>query len=135
MLNQKNKSMVVFFDGVCNLCQGSVRYLIKHDKKNVLKFASIQGPYAKSFLPTTELESLDSILFYDGENLYKKSCAVLKLSKLLGGWHQLLLLGHLLPLFISNGLYDLVAKNRYKWFGKQNQCMQPSADLKSRFLD
>ena len=127
--------MVVFFDGVCNLCQGSVRYLIKHDKKNLLKFASIQGPYAKSFLPTTELESLDSILFYDGENLYKKSCAVLKLSKLLGGWHQLLLLGHLLPLFISNGLYDLVAKNRYKWFGKQNQCMQPSADLKSRFLD
>ena len=127
--------MVVFFDGVCNLCQGSVRYLIKHDKKNALKFASLQGPYAKSFLPTTELESLDSILFYDGKNLYKKSSAVLKLSKLLGGWHRLLLLGHLLPVFIRNGLYDLVAKNRYQWFVKQNQCMQPSADLKSRFLD
>ena len=135
MLNQKNKSMVVFFDGVCNLCQGSVRHLIKHDKKNALKFASLQGTYAKSFLPTTELESLDSILFYDGENLYKKSSAVLKLSKLLGGWHRLLLLGHLLPVFISNGLYDLVAKNRYQWFGKQNKCMQYSADLKSRFLD
>ena len=135
MLNQKNKSMVVFFDGVCNLCQASVRYLIKHDKKNALKFASLQGPYAKSFLPTTELKSLDSILFYDGKNLYKKSSAVLKLSKLLGGWHRLLLLGHLLPVFIRNGLYDLVAKNRYQWFGKQNQCMQPSADLKSRFLD
>ena len=135
MLNQKNKSMVVFFDGVCNLCQASVRYLIKHDKKNALKFTSLQGPYAKSFLPTTELKSLDSILFYDGKNLYKKSSAVLKLSKLLGGWHRLLLLGHLLPVFIRNGLYDLVAKNRYQWFGKQNQCMQPSADLKSRFLD
>ena len=135
MLNQKNKSMVVFFDGVCNLCQGSVRYLIKHDKKNALKFASLQGSYAKSFLPSTELESLDSILLYDGENLYKKSSAVLKLSKLLGGWHRLLVLGHLLPIFIRNGLYDLVAKNRYQWFGKQNQCMQPSADLKSRFLD
>ena len=135
MWNQKNKSMVVFFDGVCNLCQGSVRYLIKHDKKNALKFASLQGPHAKSFLSTTELESLDSILFYDGKNLYKKSSAVLKLSKLLGGWHRLLLLGHLLPVFIRNGLYDLVAKNRYKWFGRQNQCMQPSADLKSRFLD
>ena len=127
--------MVVFFDGVCNLCQGSVRYLIKHDKKNALKFASLQGSYAKSFLPSTELESLDSILLYDGENLYKKSSAVLKLSKLLGGWHRLLVLGHLLPIFIRNGLYDLVAKNRYQWFGKQNQCMQPSADLKSRFLD
>ena len=127
--------MVVFFDGVCNLCQSSIRYLIKHDKKNALKFASLQGPYAKSFLPTTELESLDSILFYDGENLYKKSSAVLKLSKLLGGWHRLLLLGHLLPVFIRNGLYDLVAKNRYQWFGKQDQCMQPSAELKSRFLN
>ena len=84
MLNQKNKSMVVFFDGVCNLCQGSVRYLIKHDKKNALKFASLQGSYAKSFLPTTELESLDTILFYDGENLFKKSSAILKLSKILG---------------------------------------------------
>ena len=135
MLNQKNKSMVVFFDGVCNLCQGSVRYLIRRDKKNALKFTSLQGPYAKSFLPTTKHESLDSILFYDGENLYKKSSAVLKLSKLLGGWHQLLLLGHLMPVFIRNGLYDLVAKNRYQWFGKQNQCMQPSEDLKSRFLD
>ena len=135
MLNQKNKSMVVFFDGVCNLCQASVRYLIKHDKKNALKFASLQGPYAKSFLPTTELKSLDSILFYDGKNLYKKSSAVLKLSKLLGGWHRLLLLGHLVPVSLRNGLYDLVAKNRYQWFGKQNQCMQPSADLKFRFLD
>ena len=127
--------MVVFFDGVCNLCQGSVRYLIKHDKKNALKFASLQSNYAKSFLPTTELESFDSILFYDGKNLYNTSSAVLKLSKLLGGWHKLLLLGHFLPVFIRNGLYDLVAKNRYQWFGKQNQCMQPSADLKSRFLD
>ncbi|MEC8133412.1 MAG: DCC1-like thiol-disulfide oxidoreductase family protein, partial [Bacteroidota bacterium] len=106
-----------------------------HDKKNALKFASLQSNYAKSFLPTAELESLDSILFYDGKNLYKKSSAVLKLSKILGGWHRLLLLGYLLPEFIRNGLYDLVAKNRYQWFGKQNQCMQPSPDLKSRFLD
>ena len=135
MLDQKNKSMVVFFDGVCNLCQSSVRYLIKHDKKNALKFASLQSNYAKSFLPIAELESLDSILFYDGKNLYKKSSAVLKLSKLLGGWHKLLLLGHFLPVFIRNGLYDLVAKNRYHWIGKQDQCMQFSSNLKSRFLD
>ena len=135
MLIQKNKSMIVFFDGVCNLCQGSVRYLIKHDKKNALKFASLQGAYAKSFLSTNELKSLSSILFYDGENLYKKSSAVLKLSKLLGGWHRLLLVGYLLPKFIRNVFYDFVAKNRYQWFGKQDQCMQVSEDLKSRFLN
>ena len=127
--------MVVFFDGVCNLCQSSVRYLIKHDKKSILKFASIQGAYAKSFLPADELQSMESVLFYDGKKLYKKSMAVLKLLKLLGGWHRLLLLSYLVPAFIRNSLYDVVAKNRYRWFGKQGQCMIDSKSLQDRFLD
>ena len=127
--------MTVFFDGVCNLCQNSVRYLIKHDKKRILKFASFQGAYAKSFLPANELQSMESILFYDGKNLYKKSKAVLKLSKLLGGWHRLLLLGYLIPALIRNCIYDLIARNRYRWFGKLDQCMIPSKSLMERFLD
>ena len=127
--------MVVFFDGICNLCQSSVRYLIKHDKKSILKFASIQGAYAKSFLPADELQSMESVLFYDGKKLYKKSMAVLKLLKLLGGWHRLLLLSYLVPAFIRNSLYDVVAKNRYRWFGKQGQCMIDSKSLQDRFLD
>ena len=127
--------MIVFFDGVCNLCQGSVRYLIKQDKKGVLKFASLQGKYAKDFVDQTEIQSMQSILFFDGKNLYKKSTAVLKLSSLLGGWHQLLLLGYIVPRFLRDGLYNIVANNRYRWFGKKDQCMLPSKGLENRFLD
>jgi len=127
--------MIVFFDGVCNLCQGSVRYLIKHDKKGVLKFASLQGKYAKDFVNETEIQSMQSILFFDGKMLYKKSTAVLKLSRLLGGWHQLLLLGYILPRFFRDWLYNIVAKNRYRWFGKKDQCMLPSKGFEKRFLD
>ena len=127
--------MIVFFDGVCNLCQGSVRYLIKHDKKGVLKFASLQGNYAKDFVNETKIQSMQSILFFDGKMLYKKSTAVLKLSRLLGGWHQLLLLGYILPRFVRDWIYNIVAKNRYRWFGKKNQCMLPSEGFENRFLD
>ena len=127
--------MIVFFDGVCNLCQGSVRYLIKHDKKGVLKFASLQGNYAKDFVNETEIQSMQSIMFFDGKMLYKKSTAVLKLSRLLGGWHQLLLLGYILPRFFRDWLYNIVAKNRYRWFGKKDQCMLPSKGFENRFLD
>lgn len=127
--------MIVFFDGVCNLCQGSVRYLIKHDKKGVLKFASLQGNYAKDFVNETKIQSMQSILFFDGKMLYKKSTAVLKLSRLLGGWHQLLLLGYILPRFVRDWLYNIVAKNRYRWFGKKDQCMLPSKGFENRFLD
>ena len=127
--------MIVFFDGVCNLCQGSVRYLIKHDKKGVLKFASLQGNYGKDFVNETEIQSMQSILFFDGKMLYKKSTAVLKLSRLLGGWYQLLLLGYILPRFFRDWLYNIVAKNRYRWFGKKDQCMLPSKGFENRFLD
>tara|TARA_B100001769_G_scaffold151257_1_gene118583 strand:+ start:437 stop:820 length:384 start_codon:yes stop_codon:yes gene_type:complete len=127
--------MIVFFDGVCNLCQGSVRYLIKHDKKGVLKFASLQGNYAKDFVNETKIQSMQSILFFDGKMLYKKSTAVLKLSRLLGGWHQLLLLGYILPRFFRDWLYNIVAMNRYRWFGKKDQCMLPSKGFENRFLD
>ncbi len=127
--------MIVFFDGVCNLCQSSVSYLIKHDKKGVLKFASLQGNYAKDFVNETEIQSMQSILFFDGKMLYKKSTAVLKLSRLLGGWHQMLLLGYILPRFFRDWLYNIVAKNRYRWFGKKDQCMLPSKGFENRFLD
>ena len=127
--------MIVFFDGVCNLCQGSIRYLIKHDKKGVLKFASLQGNYAKDFVNETKIQSMQSILFFDGKMLYKKSIAVLKLSRLLGGWHQMLLLGYIFPRFFRDWLYNIVAKNRYRWFGKKDQCMLPSKGFENRFLD
>ena len=127
--------MVVFFDGICNLCQYSVRYLIQHDKNKTLKFASLQGKHAKKMIQLNGVNSLESMVFFDGKELYKKSTAILKLSTVLGGWHKLLLVGYILPQFIRDSLYSLVAKNRYRWFGKQDYCRIPTKDLQDRFLD
>ena len=127
--------MVVFFDGICNLCQYSVRYLIQHDKNKTLKFASLQGKHAKKMIQLNGVNSLESMVFFDGKALYKKSTAILKLFTVLGGWHKLLLVGYILPQFIRDSLYSFVAKNRYSWFGKQDYCMIPTIDLKDRFLD
>ena len=127
--------MIVFFDGICNLCHHSVRYLIQHDKNKTLKFASLQGENAKKMLQLNDINSLESMVFFDGKKLYKKSTAILKLSTALGGWHKMLLVGYILPQFIRDSLYSLVAKNRYRWFGKQDYCRIPSKDLQDRFLD
>ncbi|MGB1370247.1 MAG: thiol-disulfide oxidoreductase DCC family protein [Flavobacteriaceae bacterium] len=127
--------MVVFFDGVCNLCQQSVRYLLIHDKKKVLKFASLQGQYAKKTLNAEHLKNLESLLFYNKKTLYKKSDAVLELCKVLGGWHKLFLVGYRLPPFLRNGLYSFIAQNRYRWFGKQDYCMMPTKEIQDRFLE
>jgi len=128
---------IVFFDGVCNLCNRSVDFLIKQDKKGVLKFASLQSDFAKSFLPEDLVNSadLDSIVFSDGKKFYTKSSAVLEICKSLGGGFHFFRIGYLLPPFLRNALYTLIANNRYKWFGKKNQCMIPTADLKERFLN
>ena len=128
---------IVFFDGVCNLCDSSVNFLIKQDKKGVLKFASLQSDFAKSFLPEDLVNSvnLDSMVFSDGKKFYTKSSAVLEICKSLGGGFHFFRIGYLLPPFLRNALYTLIANNRYKWFGKKNQCMIPTADLKERFLN
>ena len=126
--------MIVFFDGICNLCHHSVRYLIQHDKNKTLKFASLQGENAKKMLQLNDINSLESMVFFDGKELYKKSTAILKLSTALGGWHKLLLVGYILPQFIRDSLYSLVAKNRYRWFGKHTQCALPTAEQRERFI-
>ena len=128
---------IVFFDGVCNLCNRSVNFLIRHDKKGILKFASLQSAFAKNTLPKSLLDSeaLDSIVVYTEGKYYKKSSAVLKLCKTLGGFFYVFQLGYLLPPFLRNGVYTLIANNRYRWFGTTAQCSMPKADVKDRFLD
>ena len=128
---------IVFFDGVCNLCNRSVNFLIKHDKKGVLKFASLQSAFAKNTLPKSLLDSeaLDSILFYTDGKYYEKSNAILKLCKTLGGFFYVFQLGYLLPPFLRNGVYTLIANNRYRWFGTTAHCSVPATDLKDRFVD
>ena len=128
---------IIFFDGVCKLCNSSINILIKKDEKKVFKFSSLQSNFTTSFVPKhlLDYDNFDTILVYKAGKFYDRSNAVLQICKTLGGIFNLFLIGYLLPRFIRDAFYRLVANNRYKWFGKKDQCMVPTDDLKDRFLD
>lgn len=133
-MNTKHK--IILFDGVCNLCNGAVTYIIKRDKKNVFKFAALQSEIGAQLLAkfNIDTEKVDSIILIDGEKQYVKSSAALHIAKHLSGAYPLLFGFMVVPRSIRNWVYDYVAKNRYKWFGKKESCMIPTVELKSKFL-
>ena len=126
---------LVFFDGVCNLCNNSVQWVIRHDPDGIFQFAPLQGNTAKSILTDEQLKSVDSIVYFDGTKFYIKSSAALKILGKMKFPYNLSWVFFIVPAFIRNAVYDYVARNRYKWFGKQDSCMMPTPELKRRFLD
>ncbi|HCE54505.1 MAG: thiol-disulfide oxidoreductase [Lutibacter sp. BRH_c52] len=136
MDNLENKS-IILFDGVCNLCNASVNFVIKHDKKAQFLFASFQSDAAKEILLHFNLKNFDSetVILVEGQKLYDKSTAALKIAKRLDGGFKLFYAFLILPKNFRDWIYDLIAKNRYRWFGKRENCIIPSAKLKNRFLD
>jgi predicted DCC family thiol-disulfide oxidoreductase YuxK len=128
---------IILFDGVCNFCNTAVNFVIKRDKKSVLKFAPLQSEFAKRILINHHLsaEDLSTFLFIENNKIYTKSTAALKVCKYLKGLWSLLYGLIIVPEFIRNGIYNWIAKNRYQWFGKKEVCMIPSADVRSRFLN
>ncbi|HEY1047915.1 MAG TPA: DCC1-like thiol-disulfide oxidoreductase family protein [Bacteroidia bacterium] len=126
---------IVFFDGVCNLCNASVQWVIRHDPEARFQFAPLQGSTAKSIITEDQLKSVDSIVYFDGLKYYVKSSAALKILSKLGFPYNLSKMFFIVPGFIRNAIYDIVARNRYKWFGKQDSCMMPTPELKRRFLE
>ena len=136
-MNNFNGKSIVLFDGVCNLCNSSINFIIKHDKKEQFLFASLQSDVAKEILLqfTSKKINFDSIVLIEQEEFYEKSTAVLRILKHLGGRYKLLYCSVIIPKFIRDKLYDYIAKNRYKWYGKRESCMIPAAELKKRFLD
>lgn len=127
---------LVLFDGYCNLCNGAVQFILKRDKKSHFYFASLSWPVASPVVQSSdELGAIDSILLYDGEKVYSKSSAALKISSRLGALWPLLSVFWIVPKFLRDPIYDYVARNRYKWFGKKNTCMMPESDVSHRFLD
>ena len=126
---------IILFDGVCHLCDRSVRFIIKRDKLAVYKFAAIQSDAGQLILSLHSIqENPDSLILVKGNKIYTKSSAVLRICKhLTGGWK--LLYGFLMvPKPIRDFLYTTVAKNRYKWFGKKDSCLLPTPEIKGRFL-
>lgn len=128
---------IILFDGVCNLCNSSVQYVIKHDKKDVFRFVSLQSELGKKIINYLGIDTknTDSIILYEpGKAYYYKSEAALTIVKDFGGiytWSSIL---SIIPKFISNAVYDYVARNRYQWYGKQESCMIPTPELKAKFL-
>jgi predicted DCC family thiol-disulfide oxidoreductase YuxK len=127
---------IILFDGVCNFCNGTINFIIKHDKKRVFRFAPLQSEVGKVLLNKYALSAtdLDSfVLIYKGK-AYKKTTAALHLYPLLGGGWKLVKVLWLFPAFIRDAGYDLIARNRYRWFGKKEACMIPSPEVRSLFL-
>ncbi len=127
---------IVLFDGVCNLCNGAVQFIIRHDKKEKFLFASLQSEIGKKILSSNNLsrDNLKTFLLIEDERVYTKSTAALRVIKQLNGFISMLYTFNVIPKVIRDSIYDLVARNRYNWFGKKDECMIPTPQLKARFL-
>ena len=129
---------IILFDGVCNLCNNAILKVIKYDKKNHFIFASLQSETGKEIINHLNIDVVktDSIILFEPKFSFDiKSSAALKVMEDFGGFWNLTKIGWIFPKFFRDFVYDFIAKNRYKWFGKKNQCMIPTPELTSKFLD
>ncbi|HDR6217278.1 MULTISPECIES: DCC1-like thiol-disulfide oxidoreductase family protein [Bacillus] len=127
---------IVLFDGDCNFCNQSIQFIIKRDPKGYFQFASLQSALGKTLLKKYEIdETIDSIVLIDKNNSYIKSDAILNICRNLKGIWKIFTIFILIPRPIRNFCYEKFAKNRYRWFGKQEHCMLPSPEVRKRFLD
>ncbi len=138
MLDFPKGKKIILFDGVCNLCEASVQFVIKYDKKDVFRFVALQSELGKEMIKHIGLENknIDSVILYEPGIAYNyKSAAALEIAKNLGGFFHLGTVFKLIPNGLRNLLYDYVAKNRYLWYGKKENCLVPTLELKSKFLE
>jgi len=137
VLNLKSKHPVVLFDGVCNLCNSTVSFIIKRDKNKIFRFAHLQSESARTLLEKHQLygKGIDSIVYIEKEKSYISSTAVLKIFRRLKMPYPLLYFLIIIPPFIRNAAYDVITRNRYRWFGKSGNCIAPASEYKERFLE
>ncbi|WP_422080070.1 thiol-disulfide oxidoreductase DCC family protein [Ulvibacterium sp.] len=133
---EKDKK-VILFDGVCNLCNSSIQFIIKRDKKDVFRYAALQSEIGQELITERNIDTskVDSIILIEpGVAFYTKSDAALNIGLSFGGIWTLLNVFNLIPSSLRNIVYDFVAKNRYRWFGRKDACMIPTPELKAKFL-
>jgi len=135
--NEKIEGPVILFDGVCNLCSGAVQFVIKRDKKNIFRFASLQSSFGQRVLQNCHLSTgnFTSFVLLQNGRVYVKSAAALLVARQLSGFWPLLYAFIIIPSFLRNIVYNVIAANRYKWFGQKEACWIPSPELKIRFFD
>ena len=126
---------IILFDDVCNLCNNTVAFLIKHDKNNIFKFTASQTIAGKNIISQySVLNEGKSVVFIKDGNIFYKSDAIIEIARQLNGWPHLFKYACLFPQFLRDGMYNLIAKNRYSLFGKKETCMVPTEENRNRFL-
>lgn len=131
-----NADPVILFDGICNLCNSSVQFVINHDPQGKFKFAAIQSEPGQRLVNLHNISASvnDSFILIQDGKVYTKSTAALKVAQALNGPVNFLYGFILVPQFLRDAVYNVIAKNRYKWFGKKDDCMIPSKEINSKFL-
>jgi predicted DCC family thiol-disulfide oxidoreductase YuxK len=127
---------IVLFDGVCNLCNGSVQLIIRHDRQGLFRFASLQSPLGQELLARFGIDPkvVDSVILVEGDRWFKESDAALRIARgMSGAWKALSIL-RVIPRPLRDAAYRLIARNRYRWFGRQETCWLPTPELRERFL-
>ncbi len=128
---------IILFDGICNLCNSSIIFVIKHDSKELFRFAPLQSDIGQTLIKKHKIDpsKVDSIILVDQEKVHIKSSAALRIARHLSGGYSFLSIFLIFPAFLRNVIYDYIARNRYKWYGKKESCMIPTPELKAKFLD
>jgi predicted DCC family thiol-disulfide oxidoreductase YuxK len=136
MTDSGNDGAVLLFDGVCNLCNGAVNFIIDRDPHGKIKFAALQSVAGKALIAKylSNEEVKDSLIFIENGKAYQQSTAALRLTRHLNAAWPMAFIFIIIPAFIRNWIYAYVAKNRYKWFGTLESCRMPTPELKARFL-
>lgn len=138
MLDFPKDKKIILFDGVCNLCDAAVQFIIKYDKKDDFRFVPLQSNLGQEIIKHIGIDTqkTDSIILYQPQiAYYYKSEAALEIAKHLGGIFYFASLFSILPTSFSNYIYDYIAKNRYRWYGKKESCLIPTKELQAKFLD
>jgi len=134
--NLPKDKKIILFDGVCNYCNDKINFIIKNDKQDVFRFVALQSETGQKIIKYLGIDnSIDSIVLYEpGYAYFIKSEAVFRIIKHLSSAVKILLVFNFIPTSIKNIFYDLIAKNRYNWYGKKESCMIPTEEVKRKFI-
>ena len=134
----ENQHKIILFDGVCNLCNGAIQFMIKRDKEDTFRYAALQSDIGKKLTNERNIdtEKVDSFFLIEpGVAYYEKSDAALQIGKHLKGYRTISNIFLMIPKSLRDIVYDFVARNRYKWYGKKQECMVPTPALRAKFLE
>lgn len=126
---------LVLFDGYCNLCNSAVQFILKRDRKDQFYFAGLSWRAGKEIIERfPKFKDADSILVFENGKVFDQSSAALRIARGLGGWWLLAMVFWIIPKFLRDAIYSFIARNRYRWFGKKDNCMIPDENVKKKFV-